>query len=85
MTVSIVASFTLTLFIIESQIYNTVAHAFVFIAFLGLNYWKRESLGDFQTALRLQAMLMLTKSLFQAQESESNELIESLNRNSLFL
>ena len=80
--VSLVATLIITISIVELQFYNLVASGLVYISFLGLDYLQKRVSGDFLSVMKLQIILMLTKTIFKFPNSV---LIECLNRNSLYL
>ena len=83
-TVSLMATLMLILFGIESQIENLISYSFVYLSFLTFNYLQRKGeMPKLWSVLKLQSVLMLTKSIVQAPESDN--LIECINRNSLYL
>ena len=65
--ISIVATLMLTMFAVRADIENLIAYAFVFILFLSLDYLQRVKAYQYSDALsllKLQAALVLTKSIF---------------------
>ena len=65
--ISVVATLMLTMFVIQADIENLIAYAFVFILFLSVDYLQRVKTYQYSDAvslLKLYAALFLTKSIF---------------------
>ena len=81
---SLTATLMLILFAMEGQIQNLIPYTLTYLSFLTFDYLQRKGdMSDLWTFLKLQSMLMLTKSIVQA--PESNNFIDCINRNSLYL
>ena len=81
---SLIATLMMILFAIERQIQNLIPYILIYLSFIAFDYLqRREYMSDVWTFLKLQSMLMLTKSFVQV--PESNNLIDCINRNSLYL
>ena len=81
---SLMATLMLILFAMEHQIQNLIPYTLTYLSFLAFDFLQRKGdVSDLWTFLKLQSVLMLTKSIVQA--PESNNLIDCINRNSLYL
>jgi hypothetical protein len=81
---SLMTTLMLILFAMEHQIQNLIPYTLTYLSFLAFDYLQRKGdMSDLWTFLKLQSVLMLTKSIVQA--PESNNLIDCINRNSLYL